>query len=226
MCTNTSTNTHIKWAHARNPCMFRVTSSKKPAISGASSFLHVSRPPFALSLSICCNVSLYSACPSLHPSPHPFTAWCPSFLLSLPLVHLFPSQAAEAEEGWDEDPERHQYREHQAAVISGVRVRGARPGPNRILGRGGGALFFTFSPLAVILFLLLFLSLFQARMWLQFWHIYKTHQRLLLGESAKKTKQKKTDWTWSRMQPNQSQGSLLPSSLPFITYSAHILGLS
>lgn len=36
---------------------------QKPAISGTFLFLHVSRPPFAHSLSICCNVSLYSACP-------------------------------------------------------------------------------------------------------------------------------------------------------------------
>lgn len=144
---------------------------QKPAISETSSFLHVPCPFFALFFYLLWCQSIFlpvpaAVRPSLRPSPHPSTAWCPSFLLFLPRVHLFPSKAAEAEEGWDEDPERHEYREHQAAVVSGVWVGGARPGPNRILGGGGGALLFAFCTLPLLFFFLLFLSLFQSRMWL------------------------------------------------------------
>lgn len=100
-------HTHIKWTHAQNPCIFQVTNFKNQQ--------YLKPPQFCMSLahlllSLCVVTSVYiSACPHgcAAQSPHPSTAWCPSLLLSLPLVHVFPSQAAEAEEGWDEDPERH-----------------------------------------------------------------------------------------------------------------------
>lgn len=82
------------------------------------------------------------------------------------------SQPTEAEERRDEDSERHQDGEHQAAVVGGVRVRcsGARLDPG--LGNGLGPFLPAFlASFAVLLLFLFFLGFLQARVRLQLWHI-------------------------------------------------------
>lgn len=77
------------------------------------------------------------------------------------------SQPTEAEEGRDEDPEGHQDRKHEAAVVGGVGVGspGARLDPVLIgLPFGVGTIFIFF----LLFLLLLFL---QAWVRLQLWHL-------------------------------------------------------
>lgn len=104
------------------------------------------------------------------PPPPPTVAKCfwPQRLSSAP----FGSQPTEAEERRDEDSERHQDGEHQAAVVGRIWVRcsGARldPGFCSCLGPFLPTVLASF---AVVLLFLFFLVLLQTRMRLQLWHI-------------------------------------------------------
>lgn len=106
----------------------------------------------------------------LPPPPPPTVAkcFCPQRLSSAPSG----SQPTEAEERRDEDSERHQDGEHQAAVVGRIWVRcsGARldPGFRNCLGPFLPTVLASF---AVLLLFLFFLVLLQTRVRLQLWHI-------------------------------------------------------
>lgn len=106
--------------------------------------------------------------PSYPPPPTVAKCFCPQRLSSAP----FGSQPTEAEERRDEDSERHQDGEHQAAVVGRIWVRcsGARldPGFCNCLGPFLPTVLASF---AVLLLFLFFLVLLQTRVRLQLWHI-------------------------------------------------------
>lgn len=139
-------------------------------------------------LYLCCCCHLVVPQPPTH-NPH---ALAPK-RHSVPSTAGCGSQPTEAEQCGDEDPERHEDGEHQAAVVGCVRVR--CPGP--WLDPGLGTCRDLFLPaflagLTVLLFILLFIWLLQARVRLELWHICPV-KKSVIGSLAKLYKNKSTN---------------------------------
>lgn len=105
-----------------------------------------------------------------------------SIMFRFPLHFTF-SQPTEAEECRDEHTERHQDREHEAAIVGRIRVWRSGAWLDLVLGNCRGTLLTTLLAYLSLLFLLLLkiFTFLQSRVRLEFWYIWDA-ENIEMGE--------------------------------------------